>query len=45
MVTGSVALLDAVPNAVVMALVMLAMNLNGSVLVTTVKTSGRTTKP
>lgn len=34
MVTGSVALLDPVPKAVVMALAMLAMNLNGRVRVT-----------
>ena len=45
MVTGSVALLEPVPKAVVMAFAMFAINLNGKVLVTTENISGSTTKP
>jgi hypothetical protein len=45
MVTGKVAEDDAVPKAVVKALVMLAMNLNGIVRVQTAKMMGSTTKP
>ena len=45
MVTGSVALLDPVPKAVVMAFAMLAINLNGKVRVTKENISGSTTKP
>ena len=45
MVTGKVALLDPVPNAVVKALVMLAMKVKGRVLVTTVKIRGKTMNP
>ena len=43
--TGRVALLEPVPKAVVKALVMLAMNLNGRVLVTTVNMIGRAMNP
>ena len=45
MVTGRVALLDPVPNAVVKAFVMLAMNRNGFLRVTAVKIRGSTMKP
>ena len=45
MVTGSVALLEPVPKAVVMALAMLAINRNGKVRVTTANISGSTTNP
>ena len=45
MVTGRVALLDPVPNAVVHAFAMLAINLNGRDFVVKVKMVGRTMKP
>ena len=44
-VTGRVAVLEAVPNAVVRALDMLAINLNGNFFVIRPKMRGRTTKP